>query len=163
MRGNLPDRGRIGELDGANALKFWSVGPVEGVPARSELVEDQAQGEDVGLHAGLAGNELLRRHIRNRSTSCRIGRAGGRRVALARGACRVEVGLVRGQTPGQAEVEDLDQSAVRQHDVGRLQVAMEDAKVVRRGESFRYLDTGREEELQTCWPLGDELIEALPR
>ncbi len=160
-RGDLADRGRIGELDGANALKFRGVGPVEGVPPGGELVEDQTEGEDVGLDAGLARDELLRRHVGDRSTAGGVGGAGGRRGVLAGGTGRVKVGLVGGEAPGEAEVEDLDQAAVGQHDVGGLQVAMEDSQVVRSGETFRYLDTGRQNELEGGRTLGDELVEAL--
>ena len=48
-RGYFADRRRIGELDCAYGLELGRVGAVEGMTAGGELVEDEAEGEDVGL------------------------------------------------------------------------------------------------------------------
>ena len=78
MRGDLADRGRLGELDGADGLELGRVGAVEGMAAGGELVEDEAEGEDVGLDAGLAGDELLRRHVGDGAAARGVGGAGRR-------------------------------------------------------------------------------------
>ena len=66
--------------------------------AGGEFVEDEAEGEDVGLDAGLAGDELLGRHVGDGAAARGVGGAGdglGRAdFALVDGAGGVEVGLV---------------------------------------------------------------------
>jgi hypothetical protein len=62
---------------------------------------------------------------------------------------------------GEAEVEDLDEAAVGEHDVGGLEVAVEDAQVVGCREAVRGLDAGGEDELEAGWTFGDELVERL--
>ena len=132
--------------------------------AGGELVEDEAEGEDVGLDGGLAGDELLGRHVGDGAAACGVGGAGdgvGARFALADGAGGVELGLVGAEAAGEAEVEDLDEAAVGEHDVGGLEVAMEDAEVVRGGEAVGDLDAGGEDELEAGRAFGDELVEGL--
>ena len=46
---DLANGGWVGVLDGADGLEFGGVGAVEGVAAGNEFVEDEAEGEDVGL------------------------------------------------------------------------------------------------------------------
>ena len=74
--GDLADGGRIGVLDGANGLELGRVGAVEGMPAGGELVEDEAEGEDIGLDAGLAGDKLLGRHVGDGASASGVCRAG---------------------------------------------------------------------------------------
>ncbi len=157
----LADRGRFGKLDGANALKVGRIGAMEGMAAGGKLIEDQAEGEDVGLDAGLAGDELLRRHVGDGAAASGVGGARVGRVALAVGPGGIELGLVRSQPTGEAEVENFDEAAIGEHDVGGLEVAMEDAQIVRGGEAVRDLDARRERELQACRSLGDDLVERL--
>src|ERR1700712_202941 len=102
---------------------------MEGVSAGGEFVEDEAEGEDVGLNGGLAGDELLGRHVGDGAAAGGVGAAGSGDAA-ADGATRVEVDFGGGEAAGEAEVEDLDQTAVGEHDVGGLEVAMEDAEGV---------------------------------
>ena len=163
--GDLADGGRVGELDGADGLELGRVGAVEGVAAGGELVEDEAEGEDVGLDAGLAGDELLGRHVGDGAAARGVGGAGdglGRAdFALVDGAAGVELGLVGAEAAGEAEVEDLDEAAVGEHDVGGLEVAVEDAEVVGGGEAVGGLDAGGEDELEAGGAFGDELVEGL--
>ena len=65
--------------------------------------------------------------------------------------------------PRQAEVENLDQAAVGEHHVLRLQVAMKDAQRMRGLQSVRNLDAHREHQLQSRRPARDELVERLAR
>ena len=134
--------------------------------AGGELIQNQPEGKDVRLHRGLAGDELLRRHVRNGAAARRVGRARRRHGPLARMPGGIEVGVVHGQPARQAEVQDLDQPAFSQHDVGRLQVAMEDAQRVRGGKPIRDLNARRKHQLQIRWAGGaelrDVLIERLP-
>ena len=89
------------------------------------------------------------------------GTAGSADFALAGGAGGVELGLVGTEAAGEAEVEDLDEAAVGEHDVGGLEVAMEDAEVVGGGEAVGGLDAGGEDELEAGGAFGDELVEGL--
>ncbi len=75
------------------------------------------------------------------------------------GAGGVEVGFVAAELAGEAEVEDLDQAAVGEHDVGGFEVAMEDAELMRGGESVGDLDAGGEDELEAGGAFGDDLVE----
>ena len=134
---------------------------MKGVAAGGELVEDEAEGEDVGLNSGLPGDELLGRHVGDGAAAGGVGAAfGGGAIGLL-GSGGVEVGLVGAEAAGEAEVEDLDEAAVGEHDVGGLEVAMEDAERVRGGEAVGDLDAGGEDELEAGGALGDELVEAL--
>ena len=82
--------------------------------ARVGLVEDQAQRVEIGLRRGGAAVELLGRHV------------GGRAHDLGRTAFR--------GPHGEAEVGDAHAPLAVDHHVRGLQVAMDDAAVVRRGE-----------------------------
>ena len=159
---DLAQVGRIGELDGANGLKLRRVGPVKGVASAGELVEDQPKGEYVGLDGRPAGDELLRRHVSDGASTRGVGGLRLGRHAPA-GTGGIEVGLVEGELARQAEVEDLDQAAVGEHDVGRLQVAMKDAEQVRGGETVGNLDAGGENQLQAGRTFGNHLVQRFAR
>ena len=152
--------GRVGELGGANGLELGCVGTVEGMAAAGELVKDEAESEDVGLDGGAAGDELLGGHV---GDGAALGGVGclGRERRVAAGSGGVKVGLVAAELTGKAKVEDLDEAAVGEHDVGGLEVAMEDADQVRGGEAVGDLDAGRKDKLQTGGALGDDLVQGL--
>src|SRR6185503_1502002 len=86
--------------------------PLEGPATGEELVEDEAERVDVAARRDLAAGELLGRHVGRRARAQRLARR-----------------------PGEAEVGDPDLAAAVEHDVRRLQIAVDDAAVVRRGES----------------------------
>ena len=50
---DLAQAGRIGELGGADGLELRRIGAMEGMASAHQLVQDQAQREDIRLHAGL--------------------------------------------------------------------------------------------------------------
>ncbi len=89
---------------------------LERAPAREELVEDEAQRVDVAARRKLAAFELFGRHVGGRA---------GLRLAPAR---------LFGQR-GDAEVRDAHVAALVDHHVGGLEVAVEHALLVNRGES----------------------------
>ena len=64
-----------------------------------------------------------------------------RRVAAAPGGGRLRR---RRRELGEAEVEDLDQPALVDHDVAGLDVAVDDAALVRLGQRLRHLSRDRE-------------------
>ena len=123
---DLTDVCGIGELDGADGLELGGVRAVERVAAGGELVEYEAEGEDVGLDGGASGDELFRGHVGDGAAASGVGAtAGGSLVAADAG---VWLGVVGCETASETEVEDLDQAAVGEHDVGGFEIAMEDAE-----------------------------------
>ena len=87
------------------------VGGVERAAAGEDLVEHQAERVDVAARRDLAAGELLGRHVGRRAGAQHF--AGG---------------------AGEAEVGDPDLAAAVEHDVRRLEIAMDDAAIVRGGE-----------------------------
>ncbi len=79
------------------------------------------------------------------------------------GLAGIEGCVLRTEPTRQSEVENLYQSAVSEHYVLRLQVAVKDAERVRGLQTVGNLDADRKQQLQTGGPLGDELLERLAR
>ena len=108
--------------------------------ARSPFVQQRAEAEDVAPRVGWFSRRLLRRHVRERahhapgaalattSASRRRGRPRGRRAAQLR----------------QAEVEHLDGAVLPDHDVGGLEVAMDDPVRVRGRQRVGHRDPDAE-------------------
>jgi hypothetical protein len=65
------------------------------------------------------------------------------------------------QAAREAEVENLDQAAVGEHDVLRLEVAMKDAQRVRGLETVGDLNADREHQLEAGRAARDERVERL--
>ena len=93
---------------------------LEGLAPCEELVENEAERIDVALDGSALARELLGRHV------------GGRPGDL--GAALVVV-----DADGEAEVGDLRAAAAVDHDVAGLEVAVQHALVVRRGEARAHL------------------------
>ena len=117
----LDDRGE--GLDGARL--------VERLLSRQELVEDETEAELVGAEVHRAASRLLRGHVARGADDDprRRLRQGLREVARGGGAERL----------GEAEVEDLHGAVARDHEVLGLQVAVNQARLVRRREPLRHL------------------------
>ncbi len=84
-----------------------------------QLEEQQADGIQIGLRGKPAAGELLRRHVRGRARD-------------------LTGAVVVGETR-QAEIGDANLPPAIEHHVGRLQIAMKDAAIVRRGKAGAYL------------------------
>ena len=123
---NPGERRRVIADDGVHRLHRG--GSIEGTLARDELVKNDAEGELVAAKIAHVGARLLGRHVVDRAED-RAGRAvRHRHIRVADGV---------GQF-GQPEVEDLHEAVGSDHHVLRLQIAMNDAAVVRRRQSLRH-------------------------
>ena len=121
------------------------------------LVEADPERVDVGAVIDVGATlALLGRHVRRRAEH-----EPGARAVRAEGA------LVAGQL-GDAEIEELDEvlvaAARRQDDVVGLEIAVDDAGLVRRGERIRDLERDRQRPLGRQRRLGpDHLRQGDPR
>ena len=113
--------------------------------AGDHLVEHDAERPDIGPHIAALADEMLRRHVGDGPDR----RAGARQRRAA------------GQL-GDAEVEELHLAAPRQHDVRRLDVAMNDVGVVRCRHRARHLHRDVERLVDRHRPAGDPLLQRLP-
>ena len=108
---------------------------LEGTPTSEHLVKDGAGAEDVRAVVRLVTTHLLRGHVFDRPED--RPQLGARREGLHLHLRRDDPGA--GQL-GEAEVEDLQPSFVRDEEVLRLHVAVDHASVVRRRQTLRELD-----------------------
>ncbi len=113
----------------------------ERAPAGEHLVEDAAEGPDVGARVRLLALHHLRRHVLERSED-RALRRQRRRHRRRRGHGRAGGPRRSGRSADdlrEAEIEQLD-SGRRQHHVARFQIAMEDSLPVRGVQGAGHLD-----------------------
>ncbi|HEY8379440.1 MAG TPA: hypothetical protein VIK91_23270 [Nannocystis sp.] len=96
----------------------------EGELAEQGLVERGAEAELIGGGADGLAEELLRGHIRGRADDLASGPRGG---------------------AGEAEIEHADAAVVADHGVARLEVAVDEAGLVRRREAAAGLNEGVED------------------
>ena len=108
---------------------------MESAPAREHLVENRAEGKDVAARVGRPAAHLLGRHVAERAhDDAGLGARGGRRQIGLRARSFADLRQLR-----EAEVEDLDAPVLRDEEVLGLQVAVDDALLVRGGEAVRDL------------------------
>ncbi len=136
--------------------------PLERLRAGAHLVEDHAKGKQIGARVERLPERLLRRHVRNRAE--RRARAG--QVALRRGRRRRGQGgfgrrLEVRQHLRQTEVEHLGVTAPGHEDVGRLDVAMDDARSVRGVERVGNLDPKLDQLFERHRPVADPVFQRL--
>ena len=133
----------------------------EGLTAGEHLVEERAEGENVRPRVDRFALGLFRRHVGHGPDDEAL--LGPRLFVAAEGHGRPgRIGRgVLGQL-GQPEVEDLDAAVGRDHDVGRLEVAVDDPGGVGPGQPVGDLD-GVAERLVELHPLAaDQLVEGFP-
>ena len=122
-------------------------------PAGRQLVEHDAEREQVGAMIDAASERLLRRHVRDGADH----HAGDGHLLLGDQL----VALFRRQELRQAEVEHLDEAAVGANQVGALDVAMDDAAAVRLVERVGDLHADVDHFADRQRPLRDPLREQL--
>ncbi len=121
------------------------------------FVEYRTEGEHVRGRTDGQSLDLLGRHVWDRPhhgplAGQRMGQAA-RRVTFAPGLCILGIEL------GQAEIEHPDPSGFLDHDVGRLEVAMRDAFVVRGPQRIREGNGDFEELVESEPALGNQVFE----
>ncbi len=130
--------------------------PLERTRPGEQLIEDDAEREDVRAVVGRAALHLLGRHVGHRADDqALLGDRLGRQLAL------VDLRFDGAQL-GEAEVEHLHPPVVVDHHVGGLEVAVGDPLVVRRGERVGKRRRDGEELSQRHAPGRDPLGELLP-
>jgi hypothetical protein len=111
----------------------------EGTLARHHLVEHRAEREEIGARVDRLAERLLRRHVGDGAERHARARQLGRLVGPAVGVVgRRERRLVLGEL-GEPEVEHLELARGAHEQVRRLDVAMNDAALMRRVERAGHL------------------------
>ena len=126
----------------------------DGARAFRHFIEHQAECPDVGAVIDRFTASLLRRHVcRGAQDHAPPGRAAGQRR-------RIVVVRSRALHLGQTEVQDLRVAATADEDVRRLDVAVDDAGVVRGVERIGDFDAERQHRVQRqAAALGDSLLQ----
>ena len=111
------------------------LGADEGVGARDQLIQQNAERENVGSAIRRLTADLFRRHIRRRARRTSS-------VAAVHDGRRLVDGVGVRQARRQPEVHDLDVPVFGEHHVRRLEVAVNDTPLVRGverlGDLFRH-------------------------
>ena len=131
---------------------------VERALAGEHLVEDRAEGEDVAARVGGLAAHLLGRHVAERAEHD----AGLGALRFRRQVGGARDGAFGLRQLGEAEVEDLDAPVLRDEDVLGLQVAMDDALLVRRREAVGDLRRVVDRPALRETPAGERRAERLP-
>ena len=132
---------RLGREDRRDQVRLASI---EGPLVRQHLVQHGPEGEDVAAGVGFLPLQLLRRHVGQGSQQ---GAFGGESI----GGGRAGGQHVFGPLLGQAEIEQL-RSGRGQHDVGGLEIAVDDPRPMRVGQGTGDLHGVLEGVIQTKRP-----------
>ena len=146
---------RLGVQDGRQRVESGRAG--EGTPPGEHLEQNDAEGELVRAEVERQPARLFRRHIGDGAEQA-TGLRGERRFHA-----RMAGGLGEGSARcvfGEAEVEDLDQTLGGDHHVVRLEIAVDDPFLVRRGEAMGDLRRDRNQPAQRGKSLFDPRREA---
>jgi hypothetical protein len=151
-RGGIGQRAEIRFALQHACERVGDVFTIEGAAAGQQLVEHAAERPDVGPLVDRTAARLLRAHIGRRPEDQPV----ARRIAR----CRLAPIRVVGQDLANPEVEDFDHSVGGDLDVRRLEIAMDDALVVRGIESAGDLSGNLErlDDRQTARRRGGEPI-----
>ena len=143
-------------------LEVGRVGPVEGMAAGGEFVEDEAQSEDVGLDGGLAGDELLWRHVGDGAASRGVGGSEAEAgFAYRTGPEGSKSASSRERRRARPKSRILIRPPSVSMTLAGLRSRWKMPSGVRGGEAVGDLDSGGEDELEAGWALGDELVKRL--
>ena len=127
--------------------------PSERPSSRGHLVQHGAEAEDVTSGVQFPSRRLLRRHVGRRTCGDFWSPSG---IVTVRGPL---IALAVCDEPREAEVQYLDLALKRDDDVRRLEIAVDDAVLVRRRESVRNRDR-HAQHLVDCHPIpGDERVQ----
>jgi hypothetical protein len=123
---------------------------VERAGSGRQLVQDDAQSEEVAAVIDDATSQLLRRHVVDGANGgADTGQVVGRLALAARRKVR-----------RQAKIEQLDQTAVGQEDVSRLDVAVDDARFVRSAKRLHHLSYDVDDFCQRRRPAHQSCLQA---
>ena len=126
--------------------------------AGGHLIQRCAKAEDVAARIDLAADRLFRGHVRR----------GARGAAGSTHAFATQIGDGRGprvlfidlRQLREAEVEHLDRAVVADHDVARLEITVDDAPRVRRGDRVGRRDRNTEQFARPKTPCWNQRVEA---
>ena len=130
----------------------------EGAASRRQLIEQDAEREQIRARVDRLAADLLRRHVRHAALQ-RPGSSHRHRDGPVIGLQRVRIGLGR---LGEAEVQHLDPALARHHHIGGLQVPVHNALRVRGDERVGHGDHQVQHlrQRQPAW--SDERVEVPP-
>ncbi len=132
------------------------VSPRERPHTRRHLVQEHAEREDIRPLVDRLPFRLLRRHISDCADDATV--AGQHSRGHARFGHEARVFLQLGET----EIEDLHAAVARDHDVGRLQIAMRDAALMRGADRVGERNREREQAVEWQAIVGDQIRKRLP-
>ena len=144
-RRRLVFQDRRGERCGVVSRKGASTG--------RHLVEDDPQREDVRTVIDRVPLNLFRRHVGKRAHHAAL---AGQGLGLHEGSARLT--HFRAEL-GQPEVEHLDPAVFSDHHVRRLEIPMDDAPLMGRGQGLRHRHREIEKAVDLEPLIGDQLVE----